>query len=755
MLGTGLNAAADRTGAESVLRRAQERHPRDVWINYELGSVLENLSHADEAIRFYTAARAIRPETAHKLAHALEKRGNSEEAIAVFRDLKELRPGNAQNLECLGDLLKDKGWSQEAGETFEAALAARREAVRLNPEDAHAQLHLANVLKRQGKLDEAIAVLREAIRFKPDDAVSHHKLGDFLKEQHKLDEALSAHREAIRLKPDYAEAHGQVGSILADQGKLDEAIAVLRTAIQLKPDDASAHRNLGIVLCDRKRDYPAAEAAFRTAIRLKPDYAEAHHDLGIALLGQGKHDEAIAALRESVRLKPDAFAHYHLGNALNGQGKHDEAIAEWRAAIRLKPDDAFAHRNLGAVLCDVKRDYPAAEAAFRTAIRLKPDYAEAHHDLGIALLGQGKHDEAIAALRESVRLKPDNAEVHNGLGIVLCDGKHEYAAAEIEFRAAIRLQPDDAKAHYNLGNALGGQGKRDEAAAEFRESIRLKPENAEAHVSLGAFLCDVKRDYPAAEAAFREAIRFKPDLVQAHTNLGVALKARGKLEEALTSFRRAGELAPPGSSLAQDMSSWIPQLENEIAQSARLSATLKGKEGSIASRSREPLTIGDQAPAISVSKWIKGDPVDRLDPKKTYVVEFWATWCGPCRVSIPHLTELQKKYKDKGVTFLGVSVWEQDQDAVAPFVKEMGDKMNYTVAMDEVPKGDRGNKGKIGTDHKKGAICDHLGSSATGVFRLVLFPQNRARVVSFFVLFRARRESAECDHVVGRELLVR
>ena len=42
---------------------------------------------------------------------------------------------------------------------------------------------------------------------------------------------------------------------------------------------------------------------------------------------------------------------------------------------------------------------------------------------------------------------------------------------------------------------------------------------------------------------------------------------------------------------------------------------------------------------------------------------------------------------------------------------------------------------------KKGAICDHLGSSATGVFRLVLFPQNRARVVSFFVLFRARGAS--------------
>ena len=102
---------------------------------------------------------------------------------------------------------------------------------------------------------------------------------------------------------------------------------------------------------------------------------------------------------------------------------------------------------------------------------------------------------------------------------------------------------------------------------------------------------------------------------------------------------------------------------------------------------RDTLTIGDEAPAISVSQWVKGDPVDRLDPNKTYVVEFWATWCGPCRVSIPHLTELQKKYKDKGVTIIGVSVWSRIRDAVAPFVEQMGDKMDYTVAIDDSPRG--------------------------------------------------------------------
>jgi thiol-disulfide isomerase/thioredoxin len=111
--------------------------------------------------------------------------------------------------------------------------------------------------------------------------------------------------------------------------------------------------------------------------------------------------------------------------------------------------------------------------------------------------------------------------------------------------------------------------------------------------------------------------------------------------------------------------------------------------------SAQTLSVGDNAPAIEVSKWAKGDKIDRLEADRTYVVEFWATWCGPCRTSIPHLTELQKKYKDKGIQFLGVSVWEQDQSKVAPFVKDMGDKMDYSVALDDVPDGVKGGKGKM------------------------------------------------------------
>lgn len=87
---------------------------------------------------------------------------------------------------------------------------------------------------------------------------------------------------------------------------------------------------------------------------------------------------------------------------------------------------------------------------------------------------------------------------------------------------------------------------------------------------------------------------------------------------------------------------------------------------------------GSPAPALEVKEWFKGTPVTSFDKDKVYVVEFWATWCGPCKTSIPHLTELAKNNKD--VTFIGVSIWEDnDGKNIADFVKEMGDKMDYNV----------------------------------------------------------------------------
>jgi thiol-disulfide isomerase/thioredoxin len=104
------------------------------------------------------------------------------------------------------------------------------------------------------------------------------------------------------------------------------------------------------------------------------------------------------------------------------------------------------------------------------------------------------------------------------------------------------------------------------------------------------------------------------------------------------------------------------------------------------------LFIGDKAPELTVSKFVKGEPITGFEKGKIYVVEFWATWCGPCIENIPHLTELQKEHKD--IKVVGVSVWESDQSKVVPFVEKMGEKMDYTVAMDDVKAAEDGAAGR-------------------------------------------------------------
>ncbi|NOT31837.1 MAG: redoxin family protein [Planctomycetes bacterium] len=103
------------------------------------------------------------------------------------------------------------------------------------------------------------------------------------------------------------------------------------------------------------------------------------------------------------------------------------------------------------------------------------------------------------------------------------------------------------------------------------------------------------------------------------------------------------------------------------------------------------LMLGDPAPALQVAEWVQGKPIERFEPGQIYVVEFWATWCVPCKVAIPHLNELSKTFAGKA-QFVGVSVWEHISEkqpyAVPEFVKEMGDKMRYTVASDLVKASD-------------------------------------------------------------------
>lgn len=85
--------------------------------------------------------------------------------------------------------------------------------------------------------------------------------------------------------------------------------------------------------------------------------------------------------------------------------------------------------------------------------------------------------------------------------------------------------------------------------------------------------------------------------------------------------------------------------------------------------------VGKPLPALSL-KYLDAQPELKGKPA---IVEFWATWCPPCRKSIPHLNEINAKYKGKGLAIIGIT--DEKKETVDGFRKTL--PMDYTVAIDD------------------------------------------------------------------------
>lgn len=98
------------------------------------------------------------------------------------------------------------------------------------------------------------------------------------------------------------------------------------------------------------------------------------------------------------------------------------------------------------------------------------------------------------------------------------------------------------------------------------------------------------------------------------------------------------------------------------------------------------LTIGSPAPELKVEHWFARadgavEKVTRFQSGKIYVVEFWATWCGPCLQGMPHLAQLQREYGEKGVQIIGVS--SEDLKTVTRFLEREVPPVTQSATQDK------------------------------------------------------------------------
>jgi len=329
-----------------------------------------------------------------------------------------------------------------------------------------------------------------------------------------------------------------------------EALREVSTSARLKDQPRPSLKLLAHAL-DRLGDGMAAAEVLQYALEVYPDDRALNWSLAYTLANLDSPDLERASRFATAALALSggtAGAWNNLGWILRKNGEIDGAMKAFQAAIRITPEYAWAHMNLGGILCDTLGDYDAAIDEFRKAIAIDPDEPGHHENLGIALGKKGDVGGAIDAFQKAKSLDSTRASPSIRLGALLCDQLRDYEGAIKEFREAIRLEPDNAEALGNLGVALGNTGDYDGAVAAYKAALDKRPGYEHARRSLANDLVRLgrraraRKQHDEAVAAAREAIDVQPQNAGAHLELGLALAEAGEIDSAVEALKQATRL---------------------------------------------------------------------------------------------------------------------------------------------------------------------------------------------------------------------
>jgi tetratricopeptide (TPR) repeat protein len=241
-----------------------------------------------------------------------------------------------------------------------------------------------------------------------------------------------------------------------------------------------------------------AIAAFEQATRHDPEYANAWAALGGAYNLKGSFlalrelvERAIELERRALAIDPDlADAHAWLGSALLGLGRTDEAIAAIREAVRLEPDNGQGHQALARALWVGKGDFAAAIPEFEKAIELNPEAGYSYLQLGLLLAWEGQFERALEVCRRAVELQDQYVSGNAGLQVVganarlgyvyYLQGRYDDAVREYERGLSFVASSDHAlrertaiEINVKLGAAHHRAGRPDAAARHFDRALKL------------------------------------------------------------------------------------------------------------------------------------------------------------------------------------------------------------------------------------------------------------------------------------------
>jgi tetratricopeptide (TPR) repeat protein len=357
----GLGALAYQRGrvdeAVALFARGVAIRPEAADFHANLAEAMRLLKRSDEANEHALKALALDPNlsgawnTLGLLAHEQER---FQDAEIAFREAIRLRADHVSAYINLGSTLLARG-------RVDDALQIVHRAHTLEPENAASLTNLGQILIETGNLDlldEAEQHCRRAVALAPRLTQAINTLGNVLRLQGRVDEALECYLQAIRLDPRRATPCHNMGKALQERGDYVGAISWFEHAQALQNDPARYFANQGCLWAARKHHEESARC-YRLALAHASGMAEAHQGLGEALLEQGRIDDAETCFREAIQLAPTSpFAWVALARLHAERGDVEQSCLAARQALARRPNLAEALIQLA---CNLKGLLPAED----------------------------------------------------------------------------------------------------------------------------------------------------------------------------------------------------------------------------------------------------------------------------------------------------------------------------------------------------------------------------------------------------------
>jgi Flp pilus assembly protein TadD len=257
--------------------------------------------------------------------------------------------------------------------------------------------------------------------------------------------------------------------------------------------------------------YGHAELALQHATKINPGYARAWDNLAASLGAQDKLDEAMAACKRAMELRPEyPEASFKMGIIHFSKLEFNEAVTQFQLASHLAALTPYSDAFLAMTYSRLEQT-AAAEEAVMSAVKADPKCEllwMAWNDLGLTLYAAGEYHRASIAYGEATMIKPDEPEAWFNLGVSYHQGG-DLKAARDAYQQAVDLNVSLARAWRNLG-----------------------------------IICSQTDDLPGAMKAFRQEVNWDPDNVRAWYDLGVTLEKLGNRDEAAVAYATVDALSP-------------------------------------------------------------------------------------------------------------------------------------------------------------------------------------------------------------------